>query len=134
VFSPLKITFATVEPNPIPAPTAGNPSKFNVVWSVKGSNSYSMSFTMALPPPALFGPLTGGISCNDCDGKTMSISCTSEIASTGDAARDLSCNSRDIPLRAAIGTSEWTFFAKIVGSGLGLPGENDSQAIQVEVR
>jgi hypothetical protein len=133
VFSPLKITSASVEPNPIPAPTAGNPSKFNVVWTVKGSDRHSMLVTVTLPPEALFGQLTGG-TCSECENKTVSVSCTSILSSTGDARRELNCDSRLAPLRVAIGSSEWILFAQLPGSGLGLPGENDRQIIQVEVK
>lgn len=128
---PLKITRAEVAPNPVPAPSAGASTSFEIRWQVRNKGYHMTIGTSA-------GYLLQA-SCLDCNNQLVTISCTSSISPGNPSARDLSCVSNNTQVSLtnyfrpySVGTANWTFFAYILEKGLGLPGENDQTGVSVE--
>lgn len=91
---PIKIVEATVEPNPVPAPTADQPTAFVVKWRVKNRQRYSIRVQVDDAPN---NRMVVQEVCVDCDNKLVTMSCTASISARQSNARELTCERDDDP-------------------------------------
>jgi hypothetical protein len=126
---PLKITLAEVAPNPIPAPSAGIPTHFEVRWQVR-NKGYEISV----------GTSDGyfAASCLDCNKQLVTVSCTSSISPADPSARELSCISNDTQVSLGnsfqpypVGKRDWYFNAHARPGDIALP---DKAVVSVELQ
>jgi hypothetical protein len=128
---PLKVTLAEVAPNPVPAPSAGMPTPFEIRWEVR-NKGYDIDISV--------GKSGGYLSayCLDCNKQLVTVSCTSSISPADSNARELSCISNNtlVPLinrfqPSPVGKADWYFAAHARPGDIALP---DEAVISVELQ
>lgn len=128
---PLKVTRAEVAPNPIPAPSAGTPTPFEIRWQVRNKG-----YQMQVSTDAGSGYLAA--SCLDCNNQLVTLSCTSSISSADPSARELNCISNNVQvsltnyINCPVGKTAWHFNANVLPwTYVSLP---DESVVSVELQ
>lgn len=129
---------ASVEPTVVPAPTAGAPSSFKLIFRA-GGDDLNVRLNLVKPGEtnATNDVLVTTITCanNECRDQDRTRTCRSALNPTNPNLRDINCDDYDGKfLTKPPGNYAVRFHASTLGAGIAVKGDTDEISVPIEIK